>query len=298
MAIPAEDYPVTPSIAILGGSGLYAMPGAEVHERRSIATPFGPTSDPVELGTLMGTPVAFLSRHGSGHRLLPSEVPYRANLWALKSIGITTVISFSAVGSLQERHTPGALRLPDQFIDRTQGRDSTFFGDGLVAHVSLADPTCPCLRQALVVAGTDLGLPIENGGTYLCIDGPGFSTRAESRLYRTWGADFIGMTQATEAKLAREAELCYATVALVTDFDSWRDLDPGAVGTDILAVLHANIEKGQRLIKAAVPALHGTDRHCECQKALGAGLVTSASLVPPETRKRLALLVGPHGYDV
>jgi 5'-methylthioadenosine phosphorylase len=271
------------------------MKDVTVERRLSIETPFGPTSDPVDLGTLGGVPVAFLSRHGAGHRLLPSEVPYRANLWALKSLGARAVISFSAVGSLQARHAPGTLRLPDQFIDRTVGRVSSFFGDGLVAHVALADPTCPWLRARLFEAGQAAGLPIENGGTYVCMEGPGFSTRAESRLHQSWGADYIGMTQATEAKLAREAELCYATVALVTDYDSWREAEPGADGADIFATIAANIEKSRQLLRQVVPSLAGIPA-CACQDALKTALVTPPERVPETTRRKLGLLVERHGY--
>ena len=286
---------MSPTLAIIGGSGLYAMKDAKVDERLTLDTPFGPTSDPVEVGTLAGVPVAFLSRHGAGHRLLPAEVPYRANLWALKSIGVKAVISYSAVGSLQARHAPGTLRLPDQFIDRTVGRVSSFFGDGLVAHVALADPTCPWLRARLLAAGQAAGLPVEAGGTYVCREGPGFSTRAESRLHQSWGADYIGMTQATEAKLAREAELCYTTVALVTDYDSWREEEPGAAGTDIFATLAANIEKARELLRRSVASLAEIPA-CPCQDALKSALVTPPHLVPEATRSRLALLIAGHGY--
>jgi 5'-methylthioadenosine phosphorylase len=286
---------MNPTLAIIGGSGLYAMKDITVQERRRIDTPFGPTSDPVELGTLNGMPVAFLSRHGAGHRLLPAEVPYRANLWALKSLGVRAVISFSAVGSLQARHAPGTLRLPDQFIDRTVARTNSFFGDGLVAHVSLADPTCPMLRARLLAAGLGAGLPIEDGGTYVCMQGPAFSTRAESRLHQAWGADYIGMTQATEAKLAREAELCYATVALVTDYDAWREAEPGADGADIFATVSANIEKSRQLLRAVSASLAEIPP-CGCQEALKTALVTPPDQVPAATRARLALLVGRYGY--
>lgn len=286
---------MTPSLAIIGGSGLYAMKDVQVDRRLQIETPFGPTSDPVELGSLAGVPVAFLSRHGAGHRLLPSEVPYRANLWALKSLGARAVISFSAVGSLQARHAPGTLRLPDQFIDRTCNRTSSFFGEGLVAHVALSDPTCPWLRARLLEAGRAAGLPVEDGGTYVCMEGPGFSTRAESRLHQAWGADYIGMTQATEAKLAREAELCYATVALVTDYDSWREEEAGAMGSDIFATISANIEKSRQLLRQVLPTL-GEIPACACQSALKNALVTPPDRVPEATRRKLALLVASHGY--
>lgn len=286
---------MNPTLAIIGGSGLYAMKDVTVQQRLDLDTPFGPTSGPVELGSLGGVPVAFLARHGAGHRLLPSEVPYRANLWALKSLGVRAVVSFSAVGSLQARHAPGTLRLPDQFIDRTVGRPSTFFGEGLVAHVAFADPTCPWLRARLLEAGLAAGLPIEDGGTYVCMEGPGFSTRAESRLHQSWGADYIGMTQATEAKLAREAELCYATVALVTDYDSWREEEAGADGADIFATIAANIEKSRQLLRQVVPSLAEIPA-CACQEALKTALVTPKERVPEATLQRLSLLVERHGY--
>jgi len=288
---------MSPTLGIIGGSGLYGMKDAKVDERLTIDTPFGPTSDPVEVGSLAGVPVAFLSRHGKGHRLLPAEVPYRANLWALKSLGVKAVISISAVGSLQARHAPGTLRLPDQFIDRTVGRVSTFFGDGLVAHVALADPTCSRLRAQLLAAGLAAGLPVEDGGTYVCMEGPGFSTRAESRLHQAWGADYIGMTQATEAKLAREAGLCFATVALVTDYDSWREEEPGAASPDIFATLAANLEKARELLRQAVAGLADIPP-CACHGALKGALVTPAHLVPEATRRRLELLIGDYGYRI
>jgi len=287
---------MNPEIAIMGGSGLYALAGAAGTERRVMETPFGPPSDPIELATLNGVPVAFLSRHGAGHRLLPSEVPYRANIWALKALGVKTVVSFSAVGSLQARHAPETLRLPDQFIDRTQGRASSFFGAGLVAHVAFADPTCPWLRSRLMEAGRALALPMADGGTYVCMDGPGFSTRAESRLHQSWGADYIGMTQATEAKLAREAELCYATVALVTDYDSWREQEAGVKGEDIMAVLRANVDMARSLLSEAMPLLAG-HADCACRHALAHALITPPRLVPAETRKRLQILIGAYGYE-
>ena len=287
---------MNPEIAIMGGSGLYALAGTAGADRRVMETPFGPTSDPIELGTLNGVPVAFLSRHGAGHRLLPSEVPYRANIWALKALGVKTVVSFSAVGSLQPKHAPETLRLPDQFIDRTQGRASSFFGEGLVAHVALADPTCPWLRSRLLEAGHALALPMADGGTYVCMDGPGFSTRAESRLHQSWGADLIGMTQVTEARLAREAELCYACIALVTDYDAWREEETGVDAASVLKVMHANVDKAQALLRKVVPQLSGTERPCACGAALKAALYTVPEAVTPVARKRLDLLISKYGY--
>ena len=282
------------SIGILGGSGLYAMEGLELRERREVATPFGTPSGPVVLGALDGVDVAFLARHGEGHRLLPSEVNYRANIWALKSAGVETLLSVSAVGSLQAKHAPGTLRLPDQFIDRTHGRASSFFGGGLVAHAGFAEPTCARLRGALMACGRELGLPLEDGGTYLNMEGPQFSTRAESRLHQAWGADYIGMTQATEAKLAREAELCYATIALVTDYDAWKD-DEAVQTHDVLAVMAANVAKAQSLIRRTVKGLQGP-RSCGCGEAMKHAFITRPEHVPAEIRERLRLLAGKYGY--
>ena len=281
-------------IGILGGSGLYAMEGLRVRERREVATPFGAASGPVVLGALEDVDVAFLARHGEGHRLLPSEVDYRANVWALKSLGVEVLISVSAVGSLQAQHAPGTLRLPDQFIDRTHGRASSFFGEGLSAHAGFAEPTCARLRGVLLACGQALALPIGEGGTYLNMEGPQFSTRAESRLHQAWGADFVGMTQATEAKLAREAELCYATVALVTDYDAWKD-DEAVETHDVLHVMAANVAKAQALLTGAVKALQGP-RACACGEAMRHAFITQPELVPAETKERLKLLIGKYGY--
>ena len=282
-------------IGILGGSGLYAMEGVVVRERRAARTPFGDPSAPLALGTLDGVEVAFLPRHGEGHTILPSEVNYPANIWALKMAGADAILSVSAVGSLQPRHAPGALRLPDQFLDRTHGRLSTFFGEGLVAHVGFAEPTCARLRNLLMEQGSALGLPIENGGTYLNMEGPQFSTRAESRLHQSWGADFVGMTQATEAKLAREAELCFVCIALVTDYDAWKDGE--AVEThDVLAVMAANVAKAEALLKASVKAIAAAPRTCPCGHALAHALITPSGAVPEGTRIKLRPLVGKYGY--
>lgn len=284
-----------PSIGILGGSGLYAMEGLEVRERRQVRTPWGEPSGPLVFGQLNGSEVVFLARHGEGHRLLPTEVPYRANLWAFKEAGVSTVLSVSAVGSLQPQHVPGTLRLPDQFIDRTMNRASTFFGDGLVAHVGFGDPLCPWLRGHLLQTGQALGLPIEACGAYVCMEGPAFSTRAESRMYRTWGADLIGMTNLTEAKLAREAELCYATMALVTDYDAWRESEGSVETHDVLAVMAANVEKAKALLTAVVARL-GEERSCTCGSSLAHALMTAPEHVPQATRTKLSLLVAKYGF--
>jgi 5'-methylthioadenosine phosphorylase len=283
-------------IGILGGSGLYRMAGLALERTELVQTPFGEPSGPVHLGTLDGAPVAFLARHGEGHRFTPSEVPYRANLWALKFLGVERLISVSAVGSLQARHRPGDLRLARQFVDRTKLRQDTFFGGGLVAHVGFAEPTCPHLSEALMAAGRRLDLPLEDGATYVCMEGPAFSTRAESRLHQGWGADLIGMTQVTEAKLAREAELCYACLALVTDYDAWREGEEAVDAASVLEVMQANVDKAQALLRAAVPALAGAPRTCACGEALKAALFTAPEHVSIDARRRLDLLVAKYGY--
>ena len=283
-------------IGIIGGSGLYRMEGLVLDRAEVVETPFGPPSGPVHLGTLDGAPVAFLARHGEGHRFTPSEVNYRANLWALKYLGAERLISVSAVGSLQARHQPGELRLVDQFIDKTRHREDTFFGNGLVAHVSFAEPVCPHLTGALLTAGRALSLPLEDGALYVCMEGPAFSTRAESRLHQSWGADLIGMTQVTEARLAREAELCYACIALVTDYDAWREEEEGVDAASVLEVMHANVDKAQALLRRVVPRLSGAARLCACGEALKTALFSAPEVVPAETRQRLDLLVAKYGY--
>jgi 5'-methylthioadenosine phosphorylase len=284
-------------IGIIGGSGLYRMEGLALDRAVEMRTPFGEPSGPVHLGSLDGAPVAFLARHGEGHRFTPSEVNYRANLWALKSFGVERLICVSAVGSLQARHRPGELRLVSQFIDKTKHRQDTFFGEGLVAHVSFAEPTCPQLSAALLATGRALALPIEGEALYVCMEGPAFSTRAESRLHQSWGADLIGMTQVTEARLAREAELCYACIALVTDYDAWREEAEGVDAASVLEVMHANVDKAQALLRKVVPQLAGTPQSCACGEALKAALYTAPEAVTPEARKRLELLVKKYGYE-
>lgn len=287
--------PGTP-IGIIGGSGLYRMEGLALDRAVEVKTPFGEPSGPVHLGALDGTPVAFLARHGEGHRFTPSEVNYRANIWALKSLGVERLISVSAVGSLQARHQPGDLRLVGQFIDKTRHRQDTFFGGGLVAHVSFAEPTCADLSSALLEAGRNLALPLEGNALYVCMEGPAFSTRAESRLHQSWGADLIGMTQVTEARLAREAELCYACIALVTDYDAWREEEEGVDATSVLEVMHANVDKAQALLRHVVPGLSGAARPCACGEALKTALFSAPEAVPSEARERLHLLVAKYGY--
>jgi 5'-methylthioadenosine phosphorylase len=287
---------MTAPIGILGGSGLYGMPGVAVTERREIATPFGAPSGPVVLGSLDGVPVAFLPRHGEGHRFTPSEVNYRANVWAMKAVGVEILLSVSAVGSLQAHLHPGQLCLPTQFIDRTHRRESTYFGEGLVAHVGFAEPTSAWLRGKLREAAARLDLTLPEVGAYVNMEGPQFSTRAESRLHQSWGADLIGMTQATEAKLAREAELVWACIALVTDFDAWREDD--AVEThDVLAVMAANVSKAQALLRAVVGDLAGGPPADEpARHALRFALMTTPDHVPAATAEKLHPLVGRYGY--
>src|SRR6476620_667482 len=240
-----------PTIGIIGGSGLYNMPGFETQEEAAIQTPFGTPSDNFVLGKLAGKEVAFLARHGRGHRISPSELNFRANIWGMKSLGVERILSLSAVGSLKEEHRPLDFVIPDQFFDRTRGRASTFFGQGLVAHVSFADPVCPELTQLVADACATAGVNAKRGGTYLCMEGPAFSTKAESNVYRGWGMDVIGMTNLQEAKLAREAELCYCTVAMVTDYDCWHPQHDAVTVTDIIANLMQNAANAAKVVAAA-----------------------------------------------
>ncbi|MCS7294622.1 MAG: S-methyl-5'-thioadenosine phosphorylase [Chloroflexota bacterium] len=273
-------------LAVIGGSGFYEMPGLEAVETVTISTPFGPTSDPIRIGKLAGQPVAFLARHGTGHRLLPSELPQRANFWALKQLGVERVLAVSAVGSLREEYRPGDMVVPDQLIDRTLGaRPSTFFGDGIVAHVAMADPFCPRMRAAALEAGRAAGGTVHDGGTYVVIEGPAFGTRAESHLYRSWGASIVGMTALPEAKLAREAELCYAVLASVTDYDSWHQEERPVDAATVLRVLRENVERSQAAVRWL--AAHLPPRDCECGRALDAAVVTPPESIPPGTRERL-----------
>ena len=281
------------SIGIIGGSGLYQMAGLTDTHEVAVDTPFGTPSDNFIIGTLEGKRVAFLARHGRGHRILPSELNFRANIFAMKMLGVEKIISASAVGSLREEHRPLDIVLPDQFFDRTRGRISTFFGEGLVVHVSFAHPVCSYLGDQLMAASAQSGVPVKRGGTYLCMEGPAFSTVAESNVYRSWGMDIIGMTNLQEAKLAREAEICYATVALVTDYDCWHP-DHDAVTVDqVIAVLNQNSENGQKLIRTAVRVLDN-QRPCKCGSALKSAILTEKTKVPAETKEKLALLIGKY----
>ena len=276
-------------IGIIGGSGLYDIDGLHQVKRVTLATPFGSPSSPVVLGELDGVRVAFLSRHGRGHRLSPSEINYRANVYALKAIGVRRVISVSAVGSMKDSVKPGDVVLPDQFIDLTKRRFSTFFEGGVVAHVAFGDPVCASLATSLLGAGRSVGATVHQGGTYLCMEGPQFSTKAESNLYRQWGVSVIGMTNMPEAKLAREAELCYATVALVTDYDCWHETEEPVTVEGILATLCANVALAKRLLRAAVKSAASVTS-CPCQQALQHAIVTAPDTIPAGLRRKLALL--------
>jgi 5'-methylthioadenosine phosphorylase len=280
-------------IGIIGGSGLYEMEGLQDVQEVRVRTPFGPPSDALILGTLDRVRLAFLSRHGRGHRLTPSEINYRANIYALKSVGVTRVISVSAVGSMKDMIKPSDLLLPDQFIDLTKHRIGTFFGQGVVAHVAFAEPICRSLSEVLFKAGQAANGTVHRGGTYLCIEGPQFSSRAESLLYRKWGVDVIGMTNLPEAKLAREAELCYATLALVTDYDCWHESEETVTVEMILATLYKNVAMAKRVLHAAVTSAIDSGS-CPCQQALKHAIVTAPHAIPSRARKQLDLLIGRH----
>ncbi len=281
------------TIGVIGGSGLYSMPGFEAHTERVIETPWGAPSDAYIVGSLAGREVAFLSRHGRGHRISPSELNFRANIYGFKSLGVERILSLSAVGSLKEEHKPLDFVIPDQFVDRTSGRVSTFFGEGLVAHISFAHPICPQLARTAFAACRQAGVSAKLGGTYLCMEGPAFSTLAESNLYRSWGMDVIGMTNLQEAKLAREAEICYVTIAMVTDYDCWHP-DHDAVTVDsIIATLTQNAANASKVVTAAVRAMPDS-RACKCGSALAHALITDRKSIPEATKKKLELLVGKY----
>lgn len=280
-------------IGIIGGSGLYTMPGFEQHQEARLDTPWGLPSDAYVVGSLAGKEVAFLARHGRGHRISPSELNFRANIYGFKSLGVERIISLSAVGSLKEEHQPLDFVIPDQFFDRTRGRVSTFFGEGLVAHISFADPICSELADVVHRAAVAQGVSAKKGGTYLCMEGPAFSTKAESNVYRSWGMDVIGMTNLQEAKLAREAEICYATVAMVTDYDCWHPDHDAVTVNEIIANLVRNAENAAKVVAAAVAALP-EGRQCKCGSALAHALITDRAAVPPPTREKLELLIGKY----
>jgi len=280
-------------IGVIGGSGLYKMEGLEVIEKKKLNTPFGNPSDSFIIGSLDGADVVFLPRHGTGHRILPSELNFRANIYGMKELGAEWIISVSAVGSMKENLYPGDIVIPDQFFDRTKKRINTFFGDGVVAHVPFADPVCPDLSSILFKAGEKIGAKIHKGGTYLCIEGPQFSTRAESKTYRAWGVDIIGMTNIPEAKLAREAEICYATVALVTDFDCWHESEEDVKIDAVLEIMNKNINTAKSIIKKAVKMISGK-RTCICSEALKHTILTSKESIPEKTKKNLEIIIGKY----
>jgi 5'-methylthioadenosine phosphorylase len=277
-------------IGIIGGSGLYSMPGLTDIKEINQTTPFGDPSDAYVLGTLEGRKVAFLSRHGRGHRISPTELNFRANIYGFKQLGVERILSVSAVGSLKEEHKPTDFVIPDQFFDRTRHRVDTFFGDGIVAHVSLADPVCGELAEAFASACKQVGVVGKLGGSYLCMEGPQFSTRAESNVYRTWGMDVIGMTNLQEARLAREAEICYSTLAMVTDYDCWHTGHEDVTVDQIVAVIMQNADNAAKVLKQAVAILPKT-RSCKCGSALAHAIMTDPTRIPAGTRERLGLLL-------
>lgn len=280
-------------IGIIGGSGLYSMPGlSDVHEVRQ-QTPFGEPSDPYVLGTLEGRKVAFLARHGRGHRLLPTELNFRANIYGFKQLGVDRILSLSAVGSLKEEHKPLDFVIPDQFFDRTRHRVDTFFGNGVVAHVSFADPVCGELAKVAGQACGKAGVTAKHGGTYVCMEGPQFSTKAESNIYRSWGMDVIGMTNLQEAKLAREAEICYVTVAMVTDYDCWHPHHDSVTVDQIVAVLLKNAENACSVVRHSVAAMPKA-RTCKCNSSLAHAIITERDKIPAATREKLKLILGKY----
>jgi 5'-methylthioadenosine phosphorylase len=281
------------SIGIIGGSGLYSMNGLTGIREARVKTPFGDPSDAIVLGMLEGKRVAFLARHGRGHRILPGEINYRANVYAMKVLGVERIISVSAVGSLQEDLRPGEFLVPDQFFDRTKNRISTFFGEGLVAHVAFAHPTCDQVSGVLADSCVHEAVKVHRRGTYICMEGPQFSTLAEAHVHRQLRFEVIGMTNVTEAKLAREAEICYATIAMITDYDCWHPEHESVTAAQIIATLSQNAENAQKVLRAAVRALPAT-RTCKCGAALQHALVTDMKLVPAATKKRLAVIIGKY----
>ena len=280
-------------IGVIGGSGLYEMEGLTSVTSVKVQTPFGEPSDEIIIGTLGGRKLAFLPRHGRGHRLLPTELNFRANIYALKSLGVSRIISVSAVGSMKEELAPGDIVIPDQFYDHTKHRVSTFFGGGIAAHVGFADPICGTLAKALYEAGGKSCVKTIMGGTYLCMEGPQFSTRAESNIYRKWGVDVIGMTNATEAKLAREAEICYATIALVTDYDCWHHSEEDVTIDAVLEIIKQNVGAAKAIIKAAVEALPA-DEACACHEALKYAIMTPADMIPEKQKRELGIIIGKY----
>lgn len=282
-------------IGIIGGTGLYDIEGFTNKKEHIIDTPFGKTSDPIVTGELCGRQVAFLPRHGVGHRILPNELPQRANIWALKSLGVEYIVAVTAVGSLRENIAPRDIVIPEQIIDKTKCRPNTFFGDGIVVHVAFAEPFCNDLRNLIYEATKKVGCKTHMGGIYVCMDGPMFSTKAESNLHRSWGANVIGMTAIPEAKLAREAEICYASIALATDYDCWHEEEESVTSDAVMKIVKDNSETAKKIIKAVIPTIP-VKNDCACTKALACSLVTPKELVPKETYEKVKLLVGKY-YD-
>lgn len=280
-------------IGIIGGSGLYSMQGLERVREVRVTTPWGKPSDAVRVGRLEGRDVAFLARHARGHVILPTEINFRANIYALKKLGVERIISVSAVGSLKEEYRPLDMALPTQFFDRTRHRPDTFFGGGIVAHISFSDPVCPEVVGTLAGACGEVGVNHHRGGTYLCMEGPQFSTRAESHVYRQWGMDIIGMTNLQEAKLAREAEICYATLAMVTDYDCWHPGHDAVTVTQVIEYLTKNIRNAQAIVRAAVRDMP-KGRKCQCRSALAHAIQSDPKMISPRAKKKLALLVGKY----
>jgi 5'-methylthioadenosine phosphorylase len=284
-------------VGVIGGSGLYAMEGLHIEEERRIDTPWGDASDAYLLGTLDGQRVAFLARHGRGHRILPSELNFRANIYGFKTLGVERIVSISAVGSMKIEYAPTHIVVPDQFFDRTRHRPDTFFGEGLVAHVSIAKPVCPDLVPVFTDGARAAGATVHQGGTYLCMEGPQFSTRAESEVYRGWGMDVIGMTNLQEAKLAREAEICYATLAMVTDYDCWHETEEAVSGEAVMEVIRQNVLTAQSVVRNVVARLATLPRTCICKDALQHALITERSLIPAATRRKLQPIIGRYFGD-
>jgi len=280
-------------IGVIGGSGLYNIEGMTAVKEVDITTPFGKPSDTIVVGKLGGVGIAFLPRHGKGHRILPTEVPSRANIYALKSLGVEHIIAVCSAGSFKKGIAPGHLLIPDQLIDRTRNRINTFFGDGIVAHVPFADPFCPALSEVLCDSATAIGATVHPKGTLVVMEGPAFSTRAESRLYRSWGADLIGMTALPEAKLAREAEICYSIIGCVTDYDSWWQPGKPVTVDMILDIMHSNIDTAKNIIKLAVSHIPAK-RTCPCPTALETAIVTAPDLIPAAQKRKLNLIIGKY----
>jgi 5'-methylthioadenosine phosphorylase len=280
-------------IGVIGGTGLYDIEGMTAIEEVNLDTPFGKPSDAITIGRLEGVGIAFLPRHGKGHRISPSELPSRANIYALKLLGVEHIIAINSAGSFKKEIEPGHLLIPDQLIDRTYARPGTFFGEGIVAHIAFGEPFCPALRQVLYDAAREAGAKVHSAGTMVVMEGPAFSTRAESRLYRSWGADIIGMTALPEAKLAREAEMCYAVIGCVTDYDSWQERDQPVTVEVILDILRKNTDMAKRIITLAVKRIPGK-RDCVCPRALENAIVTAPEMIPAEIKQKLGPIISKY----